>query len=325
MVSNIARRRGSPAGWQAAGALSTYLLIGGFCPDGAAPQSVAGLIDDCIALIAIDDSRCADAAVVALEAVDQVALLAGNGAEIPGSASTLGMRIGRSSRIAAWLRTGASKSAIPDILGTDPQAEASFVVPSLRIGVAGGIHDGLRIAPTLWGLFSLDLVGEAGVMRFPSNRGYAIWLPSYTLGARVGLLRESFTVPGITLSVRRHFNGSVRLGDESDPSQVSSRPGITSLRASMGKDLVAVGLVLGTGLDLYSSEVEMRIDDARVTGSLSGSRRLYYGGLSMNFLFVQVSGEAGLAEGLDAVEGSIESWAPDAWSGFGALAIRLTI
>ncbi|MCE2455794.1 MAG: hypothetical protein J4G12_08290 [Gemmatimonadetes bacterium] len=284
------------------------------------------LVESCVAQLANPAGRCGQAAVAALESVDQVTFLSGFGTEIPGSASTLGMRFGRSSRVAAWLRTGAASASLPTVLARDGGTRASsFIVPAARLGIASGVWDGLRIAPTLWGLFSIDLIAEGGVTRFPTGKGYEGWVTGFGLGARIGVLRESFTVPGITLSARRQYSRTVRLGDGDSAAEISSLPRVTALRATMGKDLVALGIVVGVGLDLYDADLEMRVDDARTEGSISGDRRLYFGGLSWNFLFIQLSAEAGLAEGMEEISGSLESWAPEGRATFLSLAIRLTI
>lgn len=301
-----------------------FALSLGMAPQEARTQSVSALVSACGAADGTAARECAEAGVVALRNLDLAVLSTAGGAEAPGSASTLGMRTFQDSpRLTTWLRTGFARASVPRISG-EHDREAEFLLPSLRAGVAAAVFDGFRPVPTIWGLLSLDLLASGGVSLFPASQGYLGAVTSYGIGARVGILRESFTVPGITVSARRSYIESVRFGGDVGTPLVSTAPRATSLRASLGKDLVAIGAILGVGLDLYEADVELSVDAGRAEGSVTGSRLLYFGGVGLNFLFVQVSAEGGLASELEDVP-AYEPARSRAGTVFVNLAIRIVI
>ena len=63
-----------------------------------------------------------------------------------------------------------------------------------------------------------------------------------------------------------------------------------------------------------------------MSGSLTSTRTLLFGGASLNFLVLQLSAEAGWAGGLGAVQGYEGApFDPKAGTGWASLAFRLTI
>jgi hypothetical protein len=112
---------------------------------------------------------------------------------------------------------------------------------------------------------------------------------------------------------------------------VELSPSETSLRATVGKDVLSVGVLAGVGKDWYSGSATLQ--QREVTGNVISatdngfghSRSLVFGGLSLNFLILQVSAEAGWAHGFSAVAGQQGSnFDPAAGTLFGSLALRLT-
>lgn len=104
------------------------------------------------------------------------------------------------------------------------------------------------------------------------------------------------------------------------------------MRATVGKDLLSLGLLAGVGWDFYGGNYQTDWTDAdtgeriQFDGPLRRDRHLWFGGASMNFLILQLSAEFGWADGFDPVPGYLG--APfDATAGdlFGSLAFRLTI
>ena len=267
-----------------------------------------------------------------LESTNQMAMRLG-AAAVPGSASTLGWRYGRTPRATMWLATGGSSASVPAIFTEDHEqlrAASSFMVPSVRMGVAVGAFEGLSLLPTLRGFLALDLLVQGGFAILPGSKGYLGSASNYTLGARIGIVRESFDVPGVTLSVRHTLGGMIeQTGQRESPIWVSAEPRITSLRATVGKDLIAVGIILGAGLDLYGADARYAMGGERSAGRFSGSRNNYFFGLAHNFLFVQVSAEAGFAGILESVdEYTAHNQLSQVMNGgalFADIAIRLTI
>ncbi|HSG08483.1 MAG TPA: hypothetical protein VLA36_09000 [Longimicrobiales bacterium] len=298
-------------------------------------QSVDALGQRCVALGA-PVLRCTELAVAARSLQGDAGLLAGLGSEVSGSAGTLGRRLGITPRVSVGARAAFAHLALPDLAdpGTEPSREASFVVPAVHGGVAVGLFDGFSVLPTVGGLLSLDLVGQANVTFLPTGEGFDGRTAGFSVGARVGILRESFTLPGVSVSIARRSLGTVRFGDAAGPGggAVEVDPTVTSIRATVGKDLLSVGVLLGMGWDRYGGSASVRagLEDGAVVQASSTSfenrRTLVFGGASMNFLVLQLSAEAGLARGFGAVNGYRGTPFDAARStAYGSLAFRLTL
>lgn len=303
-------------------------------PRGAAAQGVEALVAVCEAAAPGALDRCTEAAIAARALTAQSGLLTGLGSTLPGAPSTLGRRIGNTPRVALSFRAGGLQLALPDLTdrANSPVGEAKVFVPTLHGSVAVGVFDGLRLMPTVGGFLSLDLVGQTAMVFLPGGDGFKDRIGSLSLGVRVGLLRESFTLPGVSASAVRHFMGSAGYADATlgDPAEVDLRPSVTSYRLTVGKDLLAVGVLAGVGWDDYDAEATVFVNDGNnlvaSTGDLGFSRRLFYTGASLNFLVLQLSTEVGWAQGLSPVSGySGAPHDPTKGSFFGSIAARLTI
>lgn len=296
-----------------------------------AAMTVAGLLTapSLVAQSAAD----AEPEVVARSLQAQLGLMSGLGAEVAGSAGTLGRRLGTSPRFALSVRAAFANPGVPDLSDPEgaPSRESSYILPAVHAGVAAGLFDGFSVLPTVGGLFSIDLLAAGSLIMLPSSEGFDGTVSGVTLGARVGLLRESFTLPGVAVSVSRRWLGQATYapGGASRRS-VTVDPSVTAVRATVGKDLLAFGVLAGAGWDRYRGTWAAAGDNGVSAGGpttpLSQDRMIWFGGLSKNFLILQISGEAGWAAGFDPVPGYLG--APhDVTSGtfFGSLAFRLTI
>ncbi len=279
---------------------------------------------------------CMEAAVTAGAVQEHVGLLAGLGSEVAGSASTLGRRLGATPRLAFSLRTGFSRVGMPDLVDPSgpPSRKASFLLPVLHTGVTAGIFDGFSVLPTVGGLLSVDLLGNASFLFLPSGEGFDGRVEAFTFGARFGILRESFTLPGVSVSVTRRDVGKVDLypSAAAGASSVSVDPVSTSVRATVGKDLMGVGILVGTGWDWYGGSAKIGVTGGgagpveSTVSDLHHKRTLLFGGASMNFLILQLSTELGWASGLGPVVGYQGApFDPTAGTFFGSIAFRLTI
>jgi hypothetical protein len=232
------------------------------------------------------------------------------------------------------VRAGAMSVGLPDIFdqGTGPASDVSFIVPSVQLVLAAGVLDGFSPMPTVGGLFSLDVFGSFAVTMPPSSQGFRGSGTSASLGARVGLVRESFSLPGVGVSVSHRFVGTTAMGDLAlgDPASIELDPSVTSIRATIGKDLFGVGVLAGVGWDRASSDAILQlqgVDPApiRIATPLDARRRLYFGAASLNFLLLQLSLEGGWAEGYPAVPGGAGStFDAEAGSPFGSISLRFT-
>jgi hypothetical protein len=319
--------RGRSAWWTLA---ATLMLASRAAP--AAGQEAQTIAIRCDAESGGDPTLCALAIGGGRDLMADVAVLGGPGAEVPGQGSALGRRIGGSPRFAGWIRGGGHSVVVPDLAGGTPGEESSFV-PALHGGLGLGLFDGFSVLPTVGGVLSLDVVGQGSLLFLPEDRGFDGRSEVFSLGARVGILRESFTLPGLTLSVARRLSGSVRLGSSAagDAAQVVVDPSVTSVRATVAKDLFAFGVLFGVGWDDLSADMTATVGDGTggsvtVASDLDASRTLFFMGLSRQIgVLSWISAELGWAPGFDPVEmGSASS--PDRGSTlFGSLALVLKI
>jgi hypothetical protein len=303
-------------------------------PAGTAAQTPGEIRDRCVGEFGGGIDRCTDVAVGARALTGSTTLLAGWGSEVPGSASTLGTKIRSRPRWSSAVRAGAMSVGLPDIFdqGTGSASDVSFMVPSVQVALAAGVLDGFSPMPTVGGVFALDLFGSFSVTMPPSAQGFRGSGTSASLGARVGLLRESFTLPGVSVAVSHRFVGTTAMGDVAlgDPASIELDPSVTSVRATLGKDLFGVGVLAGVGWDHASSDAILQLqgvdpDPIRIATPLDARRRLYFGAASLNFLLLQLSLEGGWAEGYPAVPGGAGStFDAAAGSPFGGLSLRFT-
>jgi len=258
-----------------------------------------------------DGATCAAAAVAARAVVAGVGSMAGPGSEIPGEGSTLGRRLGGMPRIAAWLRGGVQRFGVPAPGDPNGSTEASSLTRQVEAGLGFGVFDGFRLLPTVGGFLSVDVMGHASFLFLSDASGFDGRVDVLSLGARLGILQESFTLPGVSVSVARRFSGDVRLGDSGsgDAVELMLDPSITSLRVTASKDLFAFGVLAGLGWDDFSSDVSLLVSDglagiAASSGSLEGRRRLYFGSVTKQLgILAWLTLEGGWADGFDPIAG----------------------
>lgn len=236
------------------------------------------VIPACTALPAATDQwYCTALAQSALIAQARLGVVAAGGNPVAGSASTLGMRLGSTPRVSVQLRVGGAPFTIPSrsahltssFLGAGANLPTETATPFARVvSVDGalGLYQGASPAPTVGGVGSLDLFGSLGVM---PGAGGGLSGTAWTggLGARLGILRESFTTPGITFSGAFRRMGGFDFGDVARPVDpaTGTEPylGFYSLgptsswsgRAVVGKRFLAIGTSAGLGIDRFSSHL----------------------------------------------------------------------
>lgn len=278
-----------------------------------------------------DLDTCLTGATAGYSFVGHVSLLSNLGSPIPGSASNLGTRPGGSPRLSFHGQLSASSWDLPDLRQL-PDARSSWV-PSLRLGGAAGLFDGFRIMPTVGGLLATDVFVD-GSFHLPSGSdGFDGSVRSMAVGTRIGIFREGFTVPGVSVSVARRFFGESAYGElaDGDVAGVVVDPAVTSVRAMVSKDLFAVEVMAGFGWDEFSADATLEAPDGSggtvaVTGPMSGSRRLVFGSASMTFsLFLSLTVEGGWAGGLSPIPAYVGEHDPSGGTGFASFSARLVL
>lgn len=268
-----------------------------------------------------------------------LAAAASGGSEVPGSASTLGYRLRSFPRSALSLRGGMVRFSMVDLPGgfgaPVPAKSDGSLVPSLRFSGTMGLFNGFSPGPTVGGLLSLDLTASADLLFPPKSQGFQESQLGWGVGARFGVLRESFTLPGVSVSATRRWMGSAAVGDleRGGMAETGFDLEVTSFRGVVGKDFLGVGLLAGAGWDQVSGDGRIRArvspdgpEGSASSGDLSSRRAVFFAGGSLTFIILQISGEAGWSKALDqelATEPQGNQFlSPNAY--FASIAFRLT-
>ena len=130
------------------------------------------------------------------------------------------------------------------------------------------------LPPPAGGVLSLDLVGRLAYGRLPVGKGFdspVVW--GLALGLRLGVLRESLTLPGVSVTATYGRSGTVSFGDlDGVTTDGAVRGAVSGLHATAAVSRRLLGLRLGGGLsfDRYSSDVQVRYTPAPLLPQASG-------------------------------------------------------
>jgi hypothetical protein len=313
--------------------ISSALMAG--CTSGdLAAQDVEALAARCAGSDPAATAICREAAVALQAAQGAMGLLAAGGTQVPGASSTLGRRFGGFPRLSGSVRGGLALLDVPDVRSASSTSSRSYTGLATQASLAVGIIDGFSLIPTVGGILSLDLFATLGALVLPEGPGFQEGSSQWGVGANLGLLRESFTAPGISVSIARRGLGEAQLGSRpsGDDMEITLDPSVTSVRAVAGKDFLALGVVAGVGWDRYTSDGLIAVSGTGGTprqaeaDGFRSDRTLAFAGLSLSFLVLQLSAEGGLAKGFQAVSGRPASgYDPEDASLFMTIAGRLTL
>lgn len=281
---------------------------------------------------------CQNVADAAAILVTRAALTASGGNPVPGTASTMGMRIGSMPRTSVGLRVTAASVSLPPMETEGSTSNVSFPLGSINADASVGIYQGMALLPTVGGFGSLDLLGSLGVLPVHRGEGFEDGAPvTWAIGARVGLLRESFTAPGVSVDVMHRRMGRVAWGSPDlqpeDAYLAAERLRVTSFRGTVGKRFFGYGLTGGVAHDRYSADIEARVRNASVAQpegvlqlsqqGMPASRTAVYGNASLTLLVLNLAIEAGWQNGGGDPAGPTDRLGRGGL--FGGLAVRLAI
>ena len=296
-----------------AGFFFALALNTGFPSEGSA-QGFRGLVTECGGGSETLTLLCHNAALAADLGRGGLATGTSGGSEVPGSASTMGYRLRGFPRFALSARGGLARFSMVDLqrgygTGGGTAAETDQVIlPSLHFSGTLGLFNGFSPQPTVGGVLSLDLTASAHKLFLPKSIGFQEGLFGWGVGARLGILRESFTLPGVSVSANHHWMGSAAVGsmDAGGSAEAEFDVDVTSVRGVVGKDFLGVGLLAGAGWDRLSGAgtVRSRVspdgpEGTATSSDLSSDRAVFFAGGSMTFIVLQISGEAGWSYALD--------------------------
>lgn len=222
-----------------------------------------------------------------------------------------------------------SSNAVPagqKVFAPAPQLEAA-------IGLYGGLPSGL---------LSLDVIGSAQLLATSVFDDFTVESGARRIGdlavglgygARVGILRETGPLPGVSVSVMRRDIPTISYGSvpDGDEFQYSADLHATNLRLVVGKQLAVLGVAGGVGWDKYTGKalIEVRAPSitqpvADVPVDLSSSRATVFLDLGLNLTVVKIVGEAGYQTGKDEqLTTDFEDFDTDKGRFYGGLGLRV--
>jgi hypothetical protein len=267
------------------------------------------------------------------QAAAGIAFVGGN--PVPGASSTLGMRIGKIPRITVAVRGTGAFVNFQSVRAENAGDDEKGIARTVNLDAAVGVLSGWSIAPTIGGFASLDLIASAGMLTMPDEFSEAG--NSWAVGARVGILRESFTAPGVSVTGMYRSIGDLRYNttqgcelDACDATYMLSDNSVMSVRAVVGKRLFVLGANAGVGYDKFSGQ------PAVLVGSIGGGRYpeleqdrfTAFGNIAWTMLLLNIVIEGGYQRG----NGDFEAPMPAQFESrtqkstyYGTLAVRLAL
>ncbi len=315
------------------------LVVAGDAAGAAAAQSLeehSDRVEGVVELAAACDggramlrSSCRELSLAVMAVQRGAGLLAALGSDIPGTSSTHGRRLGLAPRVGVALSASALRFSLPAVSSSAGALAASdtATLAGLKATAVAGLLDGFAVGPGVGGILSLDLIGSYAIARFPTDQGLSSAGSALGAGARLGILRESFTLPGISVAATRSWHSDIELGDDRTPGSATTALTVSSLRATAGKNWFVIGVMGGVGWDRYEGDVRLRMGGGGDrSGSVASERILYFASGWFNFLIARLSVEAGLAEGnQDPFRDRAAAFDPSARSWFGSATLRVTL
>lgn len=309
---------------------------------------------------------CLAAVQAAVSAQPALGILIAGGNPTIGSAGAAGMRLGVVPRVSAGLRLNVVPVRLPDILAEEIGGQVGEVTrrfgapaPALTADVAVGLTDGFSIAPGLGGMGGISLLGSATYIPFNllDGEGFDRSDLAYGLGARLHLLRESFVVPGISISVMRRALPSVSFGEVCPGGTTPGEPSICPVDGDIGefsfdlvdwstrlvasKRLLGIGASAGIGHDRYESDVDLAFRGSQPSlglqaapvfsaseRGLSSTRWTVFGNLSYTLIIATLGLEAGWQQGSAPITGFRNlgsDFDPRGGTWFGSLGARISL
>jgi hypothetical protein len=307
----------------------------------SAQSTVETMAQECHGGIPALRGPCEDAALVLQATQWATGLLTSAGGALPASPSTSGMRLMGSPRVIVDGGLALANVRFPepggDLAGLRDQRRT---LVGGRLATTVGLFEGFSPIPTVGGVLGLDAVASLRYHRLPGDLGFDGNIWAWGGGVRVGLLRESFSLPGVTITALHHRKGRISFEKEVDRGPVVEQVGaglkqnVTSVRAEVGKDLLALGITVGGAWDRYSGDGRISAASTAFPGFASSvgpervtSDRTYlFAGVNFTWVVVQATGEVGWAGAPSRrveLDGSGPS-RPDAGSLQAAFTFRIT-
>jgi hypothetical protein len=267
------------------------------------------------------DAQCSGGATqdACQKAVDLFAYMAPQlGAVIAGGNPTLGQggTLGGPGHFAVSVRVNAVEGSLPQVdqvtpsLGgrrRDTYETRDQILPLPAVDAAVGIFKGVPLGLTNVG--GVDLLVTASYLPEYTGEGLEVATPEGSFrvgyGARVGLLQESFAVPGVGVSYVRRRLPTVDVTAATDNGSLDVRSlsaETESWRVTASKNFLLFGLAVGGGQDMYDASASVRgqvasIFSESVEMRQELTRTNYFANLSFTLLALKAVAEIGQVSG----------------------------
>jgi hypothetical protein len=327
----------------------------------AAPAAAQGDIETiCTSGVPVAaQEQCSIVAQAVDAAQPQLGILMAGGNPVLGTASTGGVRLGLIPRVSLTGRINLVGARLPDIREESDGGTDKFTVPAPAVGanLSVGLTQGFSVAPMIGGFGAIDLLGSVSVLPLSLlGDDFGDNAFSWGAGARVGLMRESFVTPGVSVSLMYRSLGDVSFGDvcpgtevpiadnrsscseEGDFGEISFGLNNWSARAAVSKRLLGLGLTAGVGYDKFDTDADFAV---RAPGPPVGVEQVYrfndvavdndrwsaFLDGSFTILFGSIVAEVGWMQGADPIQGfpSTSDFDPKEGTFFGSLGARLSL
>lgn len=316
-----------------AGAL--WLVAGGR----AAAQ---GASDACLAHPAAEPQPgCYLAAQAIASAYPQTGVLVSGGNPVPGVESTRGITLGIVPKTTATLRIEGAWISLPELEGRSGDTRSALAT-AFRASTATRLFEGISAGP-VGGLGAIDLLLDGALL--PSSGESHRATAAFGVGARIGIVRETFGTPGVALSAAYHHAGRQEIGGRCGPAAPcplgAAATAAYSLndvgaRLTVGKRVGPVGLLGGAGWDRFSTsnasfqyplggtDASFGVADVR----LHDSRWSLFGNVSYALIVGSLVAEGGWSGGGGAVRGyerAGSGFDPGKGTPFGSVSLRVSL
>lgn len=212
----------------------------------------------------INTSDCFAVQQALVSAQPQVGIAMAGGSPLLGTASVGGVRLGFVPRLTAGLRVNAAWMSLPDLRAGDGAGgyaarRRTDVVTVVGADAAVSVFEGVT-SGSAGGIGALDVLLSAGVL--PASGGITDASYGWGVGLRAGLLRETFGMPGVSVSAMYRGTGSVRYAGTCKTLACTAGTAAAldfdvrdvSTRLTVAKRVGPLGLVAGAGLDHFTDD-----------------------------------------------------------------------
>jgi hypothetical protein len=280
-------------------AAATFLALAGALTTAAPAGAQSDLGGYCAVFANRATEPCVTGRLVMAGVHPRIGLGLFGGSPVPGTASTLGMRLGSTPRFSVSGRLVLVPVEVPGT-ATSPAGEASLM-PGFSTQGTVGLFSGWSPLPTVGGVLAVDAIVRASWLHVPGQDGGSGGFDEGSAwglagGLRVGILRESFTLPGVSITGSYGRSTSLTYVDPSG-FETRGRIGDWNATAAATKRIGPVGVTAGAAYDRYTAELDFGygLDSASPSTTLDGSvgRWSAFTNVSWTFLILHGSLEAG--------------------------------